>query len=661
MCMILVAIAGDIRAEVPDESSIQVTLYADVQHPDADDGNEGTDPDLPLRSFKKAVQKAVWRLKEGTSTRVVLKPGIYRETSDVDLEVNNNEGFKDAVLVIEGSRKGEVIISGAESEGWEPETWTLVDEAKKIYRHDWSPDWGLHSEGYYSPPNILLHRREAVFINDERLEPAILEQYKYTDPKGRVYNEVGLLIEENPNADGGYEYTGYAGHETLEPGRFGIAELGPGEENYDGHEHPNSIFIRLPEGMDDLDGANIEVGRAEAALAIQVAKDNLVIRNLVFKHFATWYNTHWAPAVIWKRPGDNRWCRNWLIEDCDFIDNGGKCLRLNNLDGAVVRRLRVLRNGQMGMSWGDSKNGLMQDCDISDNNWRGEMVDYVLHTCGGFDVSGNDMTYERITANRNYGFGIRFDVHGTNIVMRDCEMNDNKSGGGLFHEIEWGPIDLINCRIQNNVGTGFLMLNAQNVTIDSSILSDNTESQLTFYNNPNRTTPISVTDDTEEPITIVKNFTIRNSVLTSTGDSSYLIERKYKVGSHEGYVEMYRNEFTGENNRYYNPDNENVFEISDRFFAREFTDLDGWMEATGSEEGSVWGMPVSVRRFEPGQRLSVKAEREASAIAYDMLGRIVQTSPCDLNQAPAHLKATGLYLVQQKGRASPRLNMPRMK
>jgi hypothetical protein len=179
----------------------------------------------------------------------------------------------------------------------------VVDAAKKIYRHDWNPNWGFHSEGYYSPPNILLHRKEIVFINGKRLEPAILENYNYTDPKGRVYNEVGLLIEEKPNAEGGYEYIGYAGHDVLKPGQFGVAQLGPGEEDYDNHEYPNSIFIRLPESMNGLSGASIEVGMAEAALAIQVAKDNLVIRNLVFKHFATYYNTHWEPAVIWKRPG----------------------------------------------------------------------------------------------------------------------------------------------------------------------------------------------------------------------------------------------------------------------------------------------------------------------------------------------------------------------
>ncbi len=641
-------------AAIPDESGIAVTLYVDAQSAQADDGNDGADPAKPLLTFRGAVNKAAEKIKVGVSTRVLLKPGVYRETSDADLKVADNELFKSTLLVIEGEEKGEVIINGAEREGWEPETWTLVDAGRKIYRHDWSPNWGLHSEGYNSPPHILLHRREIVYINGKVLKPAILENYNYTDPRGRVYNEVGLLIEENPNAEGGYEYLGYAGHDILKPGQFGVAELGPGEDNYDNHKHPNSIFVRLPEGMDNLTGAEIEVGRAEAALAIQVAKDNLVIRNLVFKHFATRYNTHWEPAVIWKRPGDHRWCRDWLIEDCDFIDNGGKSLRLNNLDGAVIRRLRVLRNGQMGMSWGGSKNGLMQDCEISDNNWRGEMVDYVLHTCGGFDASGDDMTYERITADRNYGFGIRFDVHGTNIVMRDCEMKNNKSDGGLFHEIEWGPIDLINCRIENNVGTGFLMLNAQNVTIDSSNLSNNTVSQLTFYNSPSRTTKISVTDDTEEPITIVKNFTIRNSIITATGDSSYLIERKYKVGSHDGYVEMYQNEFTGENNRYYNPDNPNVFEISTRFFKREFTDLEGWKSATGCEGGSVWGIPVSafnLHRQSSDVKLS-ETRHNGPTTFYTVSGRAVPSTNhvpggerSGTPMHPDHRSARGLYIM----------------
>jgi hypothetical protein len=278
------------------------------------------------------------------------------------------------------------------------------------------------------------------------------------------------------------------------------------------------------------------------------------------------------------------------------------------------------------------------------------MVDYALHTCGGFDVSGNDMTYERITANRNYGFGIRFDVHGTRIVMRDCEMKDNKSDGGLFHEIEWGPIDLINCRIENNVGTGFLMLNAQNVTIDSSTLRNNTESQLTFYNNPSRTTQVSVTDDTEEPITIVANFTIRNSIMTTTGDSSFLIERKYRVGSHESYEEMYRNEFTGENNRYYNPDNENVFEISTRYFVREFANLEGWKAATGSEGGSVWGLPVNTATLAPAH-VAAYHKRYETITMFDILGRTLSTAAARSNVrlvSPKKAGAAGFYILRRK-------------
>ena len=93
------------------------------------------------------------------------------------------------------------------------------------------------------------------------------------------------------------------------------------------------------------------------------------------------------------------------------------------------------------------------------------------------------------------------------------------------------------------------------------------------------------------------NYVFRHNVSTGKGANSLIIARFWdeKANKSRGNVQKHsdwmKNEYKGENNRYWNPDSTQVFDVSREFFKRHLADLEGWKKATGSEEGSTWGAP----------------------------------------------------------------------
>jgi hypothetical protein len=56
------------------------------------------------------------------------------------------------------------------------------------------------------------------------MELAMLEDFSYTDPQGRIYDSVGNVIREDKDAKKeAYTYIGWKGIEVLQPGQFGVA------------------------------------------------------------------------------------------------------------------------------------------------------------------------------------------------------------------------------------------------------------------------------------------------------------------------------------------------------------------------------------------------------------------------------------------------------
>ncbi len=63
-----------------------------------------------------------------------------------------------------------------------------------------------------------------------------------------------------------------------------------------------------------------------------------------------------------------------------------------------------------------------------------------------------------------------------------------------------------------------------------------------------------------------------------------------KGASAEEYADFVREEWQGRGNRYWSTD-PTPFDSDGRYHGPTWVDLEGWKQATGSEEGSTWAKP----------------------------------------------------------------------
>jgi len=149
------------------EDSIIRTVYVDNTNPEASDAGLGT-PEIPFQSLSAAVQFADQHVRAGIGTRVIVRPGIYRER----VTVAPAENAAAAPLVIEGEQPGTVVISGADIwKGWQriPGTNTC--------RHDWPYRWGYVPYPAKWRGQVVLkpivRRREMILLNGAFLDQVL--------------------------------------------------------------------------------------------------------------------------------------------------------------------------------------------------------------------------------------------------------------------------------------------------------------------------------------------------------------------------------------------------------------------------------------------------------------------------------------------------------
>jgi hypothetical protein len=553
-----------------------------------------TAPSQAFNSLPAAVEAARPLLNQGRGVRIAVQAGLYRLTQEktvlpefghsaaIDLANWTPQG-REAPLVIEGVG-GQAILSGAEASS--PREWKLVNAAKRIYSRPWKENFGFLHAGYYVWKQTYLHRRELVALNGKRLTPVLLEDYTWQDPKMRVYDDIGNIEREvGDTGKEPYTYVGWKGIDVLEPGQFGVAER-------DDHEGGDALYMRLPENMKSLDGATIDIGKARSLMMV-IGKNNFVMRNLTFQHTASHYGYHFNTAAFetggWIQPKDTH---DWLIENCTFRENNGRGLVFSNLNYADVRNVRVENNGGMGMTTAEVRKVRFANLEVLNNNWRAAPSGNDGHGGGGLTFSGEDSVFTDSKFNGNWGFGFREDVYGTRIVHERCQFNNNREG--IFYEISWGPILFKDCQINNNERRGLFLLNVRDVTVNNTDIKDNGRG-ITLYNMPGRTTPLSLEAQAEDkvgvPIQLVENFVLKNSRITASKPDQKLFERLQNGGSLELYHLALREEYTGENNYFFNPASREMFDLSPTWTPQAWFDFAAWQKHTGQDTTSKWVAP----------------------------------------------------------------------
>ncbi len=404
-------------ANVP-EHEVTAILHVSADHPKSADDNPGTEA-LPLKSISRASEVAFQNNAEGTGSKVLIAPGIYRESIPVP---KRDENSTDAPVVFEATEPGAVVVSGADVfTDWQP-----VEGDENLYWHHWPHKWGPHAQisdpvwvrcGIFFKPILL--RRETVYANGQLLR--------------LVLSPLQL--------------------------REGTCYVSEADEK---------LIAWLPRGL-DARTALMEVPVRARLLAVQRQK-NIVVRGLTFRHDNSYYERGQACSFSGATT-------NFLIEDCRFEWNNSTGLSFNTVRDFTVRRVVSNNNGSSGFAGSRLHNALFEDTENSYNNWRGEWGEYDTWSVGGTKfLETKHALWRRNRSVGNYALGFWFDYDCGDIVVEDAWWVRN-SRAGIFIEANPGPITIKNSVIAMNEH-GVSSTNSSRVTLEGNAIYANRNAQI---------------------------------------------------------------------------------------------------------------------------------------------------------------------------------------
>ena len=590
-------------------------LHVAADRADAADTNDATAA-KPLRTLGAALAKAQPLLRDGIPVRIVLAPEVYREGPAFGVKDAKNMLFLDATriggkaaqtpLAIIGSEPGKVIISGADR----LTDWTLADAERNLWRAPWTNNWGPTDRGFYRLKDPIGQRSEVLSVNGKLQQLRLIEVSKY---------ERGVFIDYGPgqsrNEKGRWTFEKYLGPEVLEPGEFAVSEFGPGDTikdmTYDGHPDPNTLWLRLPPGV-DLRQADVEVGFRIRGPDFK-GKNQVHLRNLEFRHYLdTAFRTNgYRPDTV---------SQNYLVEHCTFTQNLERGAYFGWISGLTVTDCTFNENGRsQGATLTWSSDALLTRCTFDRNGWRdrdaygmwmaaqnARFVDcsFSDNAAAGIwqDVLGVHLTFESCRFNRNRAFGAEFEIGLGPIVLRDCEASDNGRSGLWFTSSSGVLIE--RCRIVNNVTQPGTSVGA-------------VHSQIQISPHP-RVQPFGIEmflAEIANQAPYCRNYTIRDSIIAGRGANVGLIGHRAheeKAAVNPAYIEWYKTQLTASGNTYWQPDNATPFDLNTEMdpARRQRTDVPGWQHATGQDRDSRWQEPQQVPLKEQRQPEPAKQTRD---------------------------------------------------
>lgn len=170
-----VPVIGVTGAVIPTEE-IDVALFVDSEN--GSDGNDGLTETNALATITRAVEIASDRRVSGESVRVVVGPGVYRETVEIFQDPDDAPP-----LIVEAAQPGTAVVSGADL--WSGWVWDAESEA---FTHAWPHDW-------LPAPDVeeIVGRREIVVVEGVRLEQ-VTDSRDLTDGTFLVDDASDLLL-----------------------------------------------------------------------------------------------------------------------------------------------------------------------------------------------------------------------------------------------------------------------------------------------------------------------------------------------------------------------------------------------------------------------------------------------------------------------------------
>ncbi len=467
------------------ENNVSFNLYVDKNHASASDQNAGNDPSLPLVSIAKALEIAADSLGEGVATKISISPGIYREYALTINQSGSANLFLNTELVIEGTTKNEVIISG--SELWN-DNWT--NHSANIYKHPWTlsiePDKPWGEKG---PTQEIAQRREMVFVDGYWME--------------QVLSQEGL----KPNSFFVDEENDWLYVQVADTINFSSADK---EISLHGDEEdmpwpPRRLFF-LPD-----------------------TKDKVVIRNLVFQHANMRLSEAAVKITNWKT----------LMENCIIQWNNGLGLSVTSGQQTEINNCDINNNGGSGITTWGTKYLKWDNNSTNYNNWRGNLGNYHSHAIGG--IKFHHTTDIELTNHKSIGnkcAGLWTDLEIINILFDACLIEDNW-GPGLLIEIS-KEVEVNNCTIRHNT-PGIRCHSSHEVSFDNCHIQGNTI-QFAVYKDHRDFSSTDWTSQFDGRIwdKTPNNWSISNSTIICEDNEIWQTEREKRIPgwinyTHPGY------------------------------------------------------------------------------------------------------------------------------
>jgi len=236
--LVALALAGLRAFSQANVTENQTTLiYVDAQK--GSDGNAGSIT-APLKTIQAAVNKANTNNQKKIGTKVIVNPGIYRETVNI-MPVSNQSTVP---LSVQAASTGTAIIAGSDV----LKNWSTDPSYPSAYITTWFPVMGTCSvpSGWPSNFGAIALKTEMIFVN-------------------------------------GVPLTQVLGFSQMQPGTFYI------NETY------GTLHV-WPAAGTNMATAVVEAATRQKTLSI-VGRSNIVLRGLVLRHAASCINTSGATVT----------------------------------------------------------------------------------------------------------------------------------------------------------------------------------------------------------------------------------------------------------------------------------------------------------------------------------------------------------------------------
>lgn len=451
----------------PSDTSDHV-LVVNIADPSADDANPGTES-RPLKTIAKAVDLAMQNNLQNIGTRIVIYPGIYRES----FSLQSKTPLSDAPIHFEAKAYGTATIAGSDVwTGW------IRRGTTNTYTHPWPYTWGLapYPQGWEG--NVVLQpivrRREMIFVNGQSLTQVMSEQ-------------------------------------ELKEGTFAVSEQ-------------TATVSLIPPAGSAVESGTVEVAVRPRLVVVEGAR-NLTMQGLVFIHG----NTPVGDTAVIFNNCDNvlvedcefLW-NNW--SGMTFMSSTS-----HSSQSVIARRTRANYNGAIGLEASRVKDLLYEENETSYNNWRGALGALYTWSNGGVKhlfIHGG--VYRNHRAMGNQAPGVWFDTDCTDIEIDQANCARNHIG--MFIEASEGPTSVTNSMVIDSQSDGIFTEGGDNVTLQGNTISGSAGAQIRVLKGVR---PVKNWETGENLNLVAQRWTLQKNTIVGTDTAPHLVQIANSAGANK--------------------------------------------------------------------------------------------------------------------------------